>query len=242
MGSGSSAGCPVIRCIVQDDIHCQVCEAAAADPQSVYHRGPPMLLVEVADKGGPTGFAGDKTVVLIDCGPGFKSNAVRFLPKLNVHHLDAVALTHDHYDAVSSLNDLREIQAASCPPGVWQVEQTLPVYANGRAKDTVTAMFPYLFTGTNHATLVGKLSLEPALPGVPIVVKGSHPFELVPFEVEHGTGYACLGYLFGTESTVAYISDISRMPEDTLAVLQKTGVDILILDAIAHQARPSHFS
>ncbi|KAI3507273.1 hypothetical protein L1887_22183 [Cichorium endivia] len=59
--------------------------------------------------------------------------------------------------------------------------------------------------------------------------------EIVPLPVMHGEDYICLGFSFGKNSKVAYISDISRFIEDTeLYISKKTGqqVDLLILDTL----------
>ena len=44
-----------------------------------------------------------------------------------------------------------------------------------------------------------------------------HPFLLVLYisQVIHGEDYICLGFLFGRNSRVAYISDVSRFPPST---------------------------
>ena len=233
-GTGSSASTPIIRCIMQRDLqHCTVCEAAAADPFCVDARTPPSLLLKHDDT---------NEAFLIDCGPGFKKNAVRFFPEHNVKAISSVLLTHDHYDALSSLNDLREAQLAALPPDVWTVTARLPVYANPRALETAQRMFPFLFSDESFKTATGKLNQIELTHGTPFVPEGFEGLEVMPLDVEHGEGYMSLAFVFGVQTVVAYVSDVSVIPEKTMKALKDARPHILIIDAIADFARPSHFS
>lgn len=52
----------------------------------------------------------------------------------------------------------------------------------------------------------------------------------------HGEDYISLGFLFGGNWRVAYISDVSRFPSSTEYIISKTGagqLDILILDTLS---------
>eukprot|EP01064_Diplonema_japonicum_P028028 TRINITY_DN4223_c1_g1_i1.p1 TRINITY_DN4223_c1_g1~~TRINITY_DN4223_c1_g1_i1.p1 ORF type:complete len:322 (+),score=62.14 TRINITY_DN4223_c1_g1_i1:50-967(+) len=233
MGTGSSTGTPMLRCVMQEGIDCKVCNAAAADPMSVHRRGPPCLLLEV-DEG--------KGRMLIDCGPGFKESAMRFFPKLKVDKLDAVVLTHDHNDALLSLDCLREVQSASCPPGTWTIDTHLPLYGNQKALDTAKIMFPYLFSSEEFKTLAGKLEANLVKHNVPFTPPNFASVPITPLDVEHGKGYISLGFLFGSSEVVAYISDVSCVPNETMEILEAAGVSTLIVDAIAEFERPSHYS
>jgi hypothetical protein len=44
--------------------------------------------------------------------------------------------------------------------------------------------------------------------------------EVTPIPLLHGEDYICQGFVFGTKQRVAYLSDVSRIPEDTLALLR----------------------
>ena len=235
-GTGSSVGSPVLRCIMQrEERRCPVCEKAHAEPDSVFARTPPSLFVQRLD-------AQAQANLLIDCGPGFKKSALKFFPALGVRKLDAVLLTHDHYDAVSCLNELREVQVAANPPGVWKVDTVLPVYGNEKALQTSQQMFPYLFSSKEFPSLTGKLEPKLLAHGTPFQPPGFEGLPITPLDIEHGEGYMCLGFLFGNETKIAYISDASRIPDDAMRILKESGVSILIIDAISLDARPSHFS
>ncbi|MCE5387860.1 MAG: MBL fold metallo-hydrolase [Acidithiobacillus sp.] len=82
LGTGSSAGTPVIGC------HCPVCQGG--DPRNQRSRA--SILVE---EGG--------THILIDTGPDLRSQALR----AGVKDLDAVFYTHFHADHINGIDDLR---------------------------------------------------------------------------------------------------------------------------------------
>ena len=82
LGTGTSTGNPEIGC------SCEVC--TSRDPRDWRLRA--SVLVEVAGKR-----------LLIDCGPDFRYQMLR----AKCVHLDAVLLTHEHYDHVGGLDDLR---------------------------------------------------------------------------------------------------------------------------------------
>lgn len=67
---------------------------------------------------------------------------------------------------------------------------------------------------------------------------------VLPFGVLHGEDLQSLGFLFGSEERVCYISDISRMPEESLQILKRSGrIDILIVDALLMgREHPTHYS
>ncbi|PON72712.1 Metallo-beta-lactamase [Parasponia andersonii] len=59
--------------------------------------------------------------------------------------------------------------------------------------------------------------------------------QFIPLPVMHGEDYICLGFLFGQQSRVAYISDVSRFIASTEYVISKDGagqLDLLILDSL----------
>ena len=82
LGTGTSNGVPVIGC------HCAVCDSK--DPRD--HRLRTAALLETAS-----------TRILIDCGPDIRQ---QLMPQ-PFRKIDAVLLTHAHYDHVGGLDDLR---------------------------------------------------------------------------------------------------------------------------------------
>lgn len=82
LGSGTSTGVPEIGCT------CPVC--TSSDPRD--HRLRASALIET-----------DDTRILIDCGPDFRTQVLG----LPFKKIDGVLITHEHYDHVGGLDDLR---------------------------------------------------------------------------------------------------------------------------------------
>lgn len=194
LGTGTSTGVPEIGC------HCEVC--CSRDPRD--RRLRTSVLVETGGKR-----------ILLDCGPDFRWQML----KQGIEHLDAVLLSHEHYDHVSGLDDLR--------PFLYRNE--LKIYAEGDVVEAIRTRLPYAF----------RKHLYPGVPQLDLQAVGLEPFEAAgipvqPIRVMHGQ-LPILGFRIGT---MAYLTDLKTLPESSYAHL--TGLDILILDALRHDSR--HFS
>lgn len=66
----------------------------------------------------------------------------------------------------------------------------------------------------------------------------------LPFAVMHGEDLKSMGFLFGNNEKICYISDISRMLPESLQLIKKNGpIHILIVDALLpHSNHPTHYS
>jgi phosphoribosyl 1,2-cyclic phosphate phosphodiesterase len=151
----------------------------------------------------------DTTRVLIDCGPDIRQQLLRVPFK----RIDGVLLTHEHYDHVGGLDDLRPYCYAF---------GDLDIYANARTVKNVRHNFPYCF-------------VENPYPGVPSFnlkeVEKHKEFRIgdipvVAIEVMHGK-MPIFGYRFGS---MAYITDMRVIADDELAWLK--GVDTLVVNAL----------
>jgi len=161
----------------------------------------------------------DGRVVLIDATPDLRAQALRE----GLARLDAVLFTHAHADHVLGLDDTRAYY--------FRQQVPLPIYADERCLASIKRIFTYIFDGTYPYGGVGKLD--------PHVIEG--PFDLwglrvTPVPVMHGDA-AILGFRF---RDVAYLTDVSKIPETSLPLLE--GLDVLILDALRHKPHPTHFS
>jgi phosphoribosyl 1,2-cyclic phosphodiesterase len=219
---------------------CPVCSAGAQDPMSRNRRCNVSALVRCGDAS-----------VLVDCGKTAREACMRHLPSLGVRTIDAVVLTHGHADAILGLDDLRDIQSGEGLSGA-----SMPVFASEKTLRDVSSTFSYLIpkqevddvdegVASDIPRRVAKIDwktfnvdFEPFCP-----VEG---IEFTPFPLYHGGTYICAGFLIrgAFASTVAYLSDVNEVPEETMDFLEKLpAIDLLIVDAL-HPSKPykSHFA
>jgi riboflavin kinase/FMN adenylyltransferase len=157
--------------------------------------------------------------VVIDTTPDFRTQALR----AGIDRLDAVLLTHGHADHILGFDDLR--------PYNFKQRVAMPVYGNEETFRIVRRAFAYVFDGKPTLSSIPSVTLH--------VVKG--PFEVmgvrfVPVPLVHGE-MEVLGYRFGR---AAYLTDFSRLPEESAALLE--GLDDLILDALRDVPHPMHMT
>lgn len=161
------------------------------------------------------------TRVLIDTSPDMRSQ----LLAAHVARLDAVAYTHSHADHVHGIDDLRQI--------VFNTRRRLAVWADGATQNALIDRFGYAFVqpvGSSYPPICDMHTIRG-----PFSIDGAGgPIELEPFEVDHGD-IPALGFRVGG---VAYLPDVSSIPEDTWPQLQ--GLDCWILDALRRAPHPTH--
>lgn len=198
LGSGTSTGVPEIGCT------CPVC--TSDDPRDCRLRTSVLLRT-------------DDALLLLDCGPDFREQMLR---TKRLERIDAVLISHEHYDHVGGLDDLRPF----CRLG------EIPVYADAYTAEHLRARIPYCFVENKYPG-VPRIYLEEAQPGVPFRVKET---EVVPLAVMHGK-LPILGYRIGR---FAYVTDMLTMPEASYELLQ--GLDVLVLNALRFEPHATHQS
>jgi phosphoribosyl 1,2-cyclic phosphate phosphodiesterase len=161
---------------------------------------------------------GDRNVV-IDTTPDFRYQAIR----AGIDRLDAVIYTHGHADHILGLDDIR--------PFNLKQKSSIPIYAATNTLATLQKQFSYIFEDAS-------VSPDSILPGVDLhVIEG--PFELfgltiIPIPAMHGK-QPVLGFRAGT---VAYLTDFSRVPDDSKKLLYD--LDHFALDALRYVPHPTH--
>lgn len=159
---------------------------------------------------------GDSHVV-IDTTPDFRFQALR----AKIDRLEAVVYTHGHADHILGFDDIR--------PYTMRQKAALPIYASQETLAILRRIFDYVFDD------VPRLSTVPEV--APQVING--PFDLLgvcwtPVPAEHGD-MGVLGFRIGG---LAYLTDFSRVPEESKALL--AGADDLVLDALRDIPHPMH--
>lgn len=195
LGSGTSTGVPEIGCT------CQVC--TSADPRDKRLRTSALFETETE-------------CILADCGPDFRAQMLR----CGFRKIDGVLITHEHYDHVGGIDDLRPF----CRFG------EVPLYAEDYTAERLKNRIPYCF-GENKYLGVPQIVLEEIVPDRPFHINRA---EIVPIRVMHGA-LPILGYRI---NNVAYVTDMKTMPEEELSSLQ--GLDCLIVNALRHEPHWTH--
>ncbi len=157
--------------------------------------------------------------VVIDTGPDFRFQALR----AGLDRLDAVLYTHAHADHILGLDDTR--------PFTLEGNTTIPVYGNEPALRGIRRVFQYVFEG--NYPYGGTPSIRDHLITGPLDLFG---LVFTPVPVLHGR-LEVLGFRFGP---VAYLTDYNEIPETSAPLLR--GVEILFLDALRHEAHPTHMT
>lgn len=194
LGTGTSNGVPVLGCT------CEVCRSTDAHDR----RWRSAALVETAT-----------TRVLIDCGPDVRQQ----LMPLPFRRIDSVLLTHEHYDHVGGLDDLRPY----CRFG------DIDLYANAGTVRAVRHNFPYCFAEHLYPG-VPKFRLHAIAKHEPLRIGD---IDILPFEVMHA-GLPILGFRIGT---MAYITDMKTIAPAEQPYLD--GVDTLVVNALRWE-KPHH--
>lgn len=229
LGTGTSIGVPAIGC------NCEVC--LSQEPKDKRLRSSAMLETD------------DGLRVLIDCGPDFRQQIMRYNRQGKTpffDKIDAVLFTHIHYDHVGGTDDLR--------PFAWFGD--VDIYAQKDVIDGLHQTMPYcfkeqLYPGVPHLKLHQISAGRPftvrrpyestvevyeggaTLQGVMrdkreqrIIPPALDELEILPIRVMHGN-LPILGFRIGK---FAYITDMKYMEDEDAQMLQ--GIETLVINAL----------
>lgn len=158
--------------------------------------------------------------VVIDSGPDFRQQMLRY----NVRRLDAIVFTHGHKDHVAGMDDVRAYN--------FHDKKAMNVYADLNTQEVLKREFQYVFQ-------------EPNYPGIPQVdlntINGDNSFNINglkfnPIKVLHYK-MEVLGFRIGD---ITYITDANYISPEQLD--KAKGSKVLVLNALRHEAHPSHFT
>lgn len=202
LGTGTSTGVPQIGC------DCETCRSR--DPRDYRLRTSALLETDSGKR------------ILFDCGPDFRLQMLTISKKIGYKRLDAVLITHEHYDHVGGLDDLRP----------YSVFGSVQLYADPLCAAHLKERIPYCFGQSKY-------------PGVPAISLHSVDFErnfeaagetIVPLRIMHGE-LPILGFRI---RNFAYITDMSAMSPDEMEKL--SGLDTIVINALRHEPHHSHQS
>jgi phosphoribosyl 1,2-cyclic phosphate phosphodiesterase len=198
LGCGTSIGVPVIGC------DCRVCRSV--NPRNNRMRS--SIFVET-----------DRAKILVDVTPDFRTQALRE----DIRHIDAVFITHEHFDHISGLDDLRPISFHS--------GRDVPVYCNQSTKEFIEQRFYYAFDPPQKGGGVPALDLR--------LLDGRVTFDdltVTPVNLMHGR-LPILGFRI---NNFGYVTDCSEMPHETMRQLK--GLEVLVLNALRRRPHSTHLN
>ena len=223
LGTGTSTGVPVIGC------SCGTC--TSDNPKDTRLRC--SAYVKVGDVG-----------ILIDVGPDFRQQAFNG----SIERVDAVLITHHHFDHVAGMDDLR--------PFLFKNRSSIPLFTLQNSAKMLRDMFSYIFRDGSYpgvprltmtdvegpflvhsrdSDLNSDTSSEAPVSLNPSVSSGlSVP--IIPIPAIHGS-LDVLGYRIGG---FAYLTDVSEVPFASRSLLE--GLDVLVLDGLRDHPHPMHMT
>lgn len=195
LGTGTSVGVPTIGCT------CKVCSSTDVHDKRLRASA----LVEACG-----------TRILIDCGPDFRQQMLG----QEFKKIDAVLLTHVHYDHVGGIDDLRPF----CVFG------RIDVFSDLTTAERLRHSIPYCF-GKNKYPGVPNISLNVIRPHQALRIGG---IDVMPVQVMHDK-LPILGYRLGD---LMYITDMKTISDNELEFFY--GVKVLVVNAL--RFTPDHHS
>tara|TARA_B100000676_G_scaffold294718_1_gene332988 strand:+ start:463 stop:1326 length:864 start_codon:yes stop_codon:yes gene_type:complete len=217
LGTGSSDGIPRVSCLTNPEKKCKVCESAI-DPDSKNRRRNTSIAIK-------TDIENESKNIIIDAGKTFWDSALKFFPKNRIRNIDEIVITHAHADAIGGFDYFRD----------WTnfVQESVSINLRKQDFEAIKNIYFYLFEN-------GKVRTRGPIPKTIFNIIDDKPFivsdfKITPIPVFHGKEYISFGYKFGN---VAYISDVSKIPENSEKFLED--LDILIIDAL--RPEPAYFS
>ena len=173
LGTGTSTGVPQIGC------NCNTCDSSDTKDKRLRAS---VLLTE------------SNAQILIDCGPDLRQQ----LLSNNIDSISAILLTHEHYDHIGGLDDIR-------PLGETQL------YAEKRVLSVIQRNMPYCFVDRKY----------PGVPSIHLHEINENDFfindiRVQPIRIMHAK-LPILGFRIGK---VAYLTDIKTIDDHSIDKLQ----------------------
>ncbi|HBG59096.1 MAG TPA: MBL fold metallo-hydrolase [Porphyromonadaceae bacterium] len=195
LGTGTSTGVPQIGC------HCAVCRST--DMRDKRLRA--SVRIEVKGK-----------VLVIDCTPDFRQQML----SLPFAKIDGMLFTHEHYDHVGGIDDLRP----------FSVFGSVELFMEEQLEHTIRERMPYCFAPIRYGG-VPDITIRRISDKTSFFVDG---VEVIPIRVMHYK-LPILGYRIGD---FVYLTDVKTIPETEFEKLKD--VDTLVISALRKKEHISH--
>ena len=223
LGTGTSAGVPVIGC------DCAVC--TSDDPRD--RRTRCGACVRFTDG------AGRPRVILIDTSPDLREQSLR----LGLDRCDGILFTHNHVDHTFGLDEVRRFNAV--------MRESITVYANEHTMEHLYRVFRHIFHRDRNVNDSFVASLVPVVidETAPVDLLG---VRFTPLPLLHGR-LPVLGYRLEALADggavaaeqpgplpLAYCTDVSSIPPETWPGL--AGLRTLVLDMLRYRHHPTHLT
>ena len=155
--------------------------------------------------------------IMIDVSPDFREQAL----KHEIEDIDAVLITHEHFDHVGGIDDLRPFCAM----------RPMPLYVRPDVDSHLRKRLDYCFRDKPY----------PGVPHFDMKIIGNNPFyidglKIVPIEVLHGK-LPIFGYRIGSFAYVTDAKTISDVEKEKLENL-----DVLVINALRDTEHFAHFT
>lgn len=194
LGTGTSTGVPEIGC------DCTVCKSKDRKDKRLRSS----VLIDC-----------NNTRILIDVTPDFREQIMSF----SFRKIDGVLITHEHYDHVGGIDDLRPFNRFG----------TTDIYAEKNVAEALVQRIPYCFASKRYAG-IPKLELK-EIDDTPFLIEG---VEVIPIRVFHHK-LAILGFRIGD---FAYLTDVKSIPNSELNKLRN--LNVLVVSALRKSEHISH--
>jgi phosphoribosyl 1,2-cyclic phosphate phosphodiesterase len=158
-------------------------------------------------------------VILIDTGPDLRQQALRE----GMLRVDAVLYTHTHADHLHGIDDLRSFCQLQ--------RKQIPLYGSPEHMTVIATRFGYALREAGDYWDLPVLSVNPL--EQPAQICGAM---VIPIPAKHGRS-TVYGYRIGG---FAYFTDVSEIPDQSLALLQ--GLEVLLLDCLRYKPHHTHIN
>jgi phosphoribosyl 1,2-cyclic phosphate phosphodiesterase len=160
----------------------------------------------------------------VDTTPDFRTQCLRE----NIRRLDAVLYTHSHVDHILGFDDLRRFCEME--------KKSLPIHGSAETLGNLKRVFQYAFDGSarypnyvrpDPVEIAGRFSMD--------------GYDIVPVDLPHGR-MTTTGFIFEKNGRrlFAYFTDCQSVPPEAEEAAR--GVEVLVLDALRHQAHSTHLT